>query len=41
MFSDRFHDFYHHHPHGAPITGVLLIVLIAVAVIALTRSGKA
>jgi hypothetical protein len=35
-----FNDFYHRHPHGAPIGGLCLALLIVILVVVLTRDSK-
>jgi hypothetical protein len=35
-----FRDFYHRHPHGAPLGGLILLVLVIVLVVVLTRDTK-
>jgi hypothetical protein len=35
-----FNDFYHHHPHGAPIGGLCLILLVVILAVVLTRDSK-
>jgi uncharacterized membrane-anchored protein len=40
MFFDRFHGYYRHHPHGAPILTLLIVVVVIAIVFALFRSNK-
>jgi hypothetical protein len=35
-----FRDFYHRHPHGTPIGGIILLLVVAILVVALTRDSK-
>lgn len=35
-----FRDFYHRHPHVAPLGGVILILLIVIVVVVLTNNAK-
>jgi hypothetical protein len=38
--SMYFRDFYHHHPHGVPIGGLILLLLVVILVVVLTRNSK-
>jgi hypothetical protein len=35
-----FHDFYRHHPHGAPLGGLIVVLLVVVIVVAVARTSK-
>jgi hypothetical protein len=35
-----FRDFYHRHPHGAPLGAVIFILLIVVIVVLITNNSK-
>jgi hypothetical protein len=35
-----FHDFYYRHPHGAPVGGLCLVLLVVILVVVLTRDSK-
>jgi hypothetical protein len=40
MFIERIRGFYHHHPHGAPLIGALIVLVIVLIVVVLVRSDK-
>jgi hypothetical protein len=40
VYFEHFHDYYRHHPHGAPIFTILVVVLVIAVVFSLLRSGK-
>jgi hypothetical protein len=40
MFPDRFHGFFHAHPHGAPFAAALVFFVAVLAVVALVRSNR-
>jgi hypothetical protein len=39
MWPDRFHGFFHAHPHGAPFGAALILFVAILAVVALVRSN--
>jgi hypothetical protein len=33
MFIERFRGYYHHHPHGAPLIGLLIVLVVILIVV--------
>jgi hypothetical protein len=40
MFIERFRSFCHHHPHGVPLIGVLIALVVILIVVVLVRSDR-